>query len=161
MSILQHLIPRLKREEGFSEHVYLDTTSNLTIGYGHNLAHLRVVEAGGVEVEGGRVELRPVNGISANVAELLLVGEVMNIMSTLGERLPWFVSMDDVRQEVLTDLCFNIGLGILRYKVFMRQLASGDYDGAASNMRGWRWYRQVHAHRADPLIRMMRTGVRE
>jgi lysozyme len=166
MTILESLIPRLKVSEGWRSHAYVDTTSNLTIGYGHNLANVEVFTSEPADVrnvypvKGGWLRVTPVNGIGRDIGEQLLTQEVVEVMARLEELLPWYLSMDEVRREVLIELCFNIGLSVLGYKVFVRQLIAKDYAGAAENMRGWRWRRQVGDGRALPLIRMMETGLR-
>jgi lysozyme len=150
--VLSPLIARLKRSEGWRENLYLDTTGNLTIGYGHNLAHLFI---------GPPVRIAPVNGITEQIGELLLLSDVAAAMHVLETRLPWFEQLDAVRREVLVELVFNMGSQVLGFDVFLGQLKSRGWFAAASNMRGWKWYRDVHAARAEPLVRMIETGVRE
>lgn len=151
-TVLSPLIARLKRSEGWRENLYLDTTGNLTIGYGHNLAHMFI---------GPPVRIAPVNGISEAVGELLLLSDVAAAMHLLQQREPWTEQLDAVRREVLVELLFNMGSQVLGFDVFMSQLKGRDWFAAASNMRGWKWYRDVHAARAEPLVRMIETGVRE
>jgi len=154
--VLSPLIARLKRSEGWSDSLYLDTTSNLTIGWGFNLAKL--VLPPGVKLN--QVRIVPVNTISQNIGELLLLGKVAEVQHLVTTRVPWTEQMDDIRREVLVELVFEIGPAVLGYDGFMGQLKSRDYRAAAQNMRGWLWYAQVHAARAEPLCRQMESGAR-
>jgi len=156
--VLSPLIARLKRSEGWSDSVYLDTRGFLTIGYGHNLAKVQL--PAGVPLTALR--LIPVNGISESIGEMLLLSDVAAVMHAFATKLPWFDAMDAVRREVLVELGYNLGVGkVLSFPVFMDQLQRGEYAAAAANMRGWAWVQQVHEARAFPLIRMMETGARE
>ena len=147
------LIARLKRSEGWRPYLYLDTTGHATIGYGHNLGRV---------LSDSPVTIAPINGISREIGEQLLHDDVAAVVSGLEARLIWFRDMDEVRREVLIELGFNLGVGkVLGFPVFMSQVERGAYKAAAENMRGWAWYRQVHAARAEPMCRMLETGVRE
>jgi len=170
-SILLTLLPRLKRSEGWRSYLYVDTTSNLTIAYGMNLAHVAIVPSGAhvvlaknqklYQVEGGHLLLTTVSEIPENIGDLLLVQKVLSIIEVIDEKRPWIKKLDDVRREVIIELCFNIGLAVLDYGTFMSQLERGLFKEAADNMRSWKWYDQVHATRAEPLCVMMETGNRE
>jgi len=147
------LIARLKRSEGWRPYLYLDTTGHATIGFGHNLGRV---------LSESPVTIAPVNGISQEIGEQLLHDDVAAVIQQLESRLVWFQCMDEVRREVLIELGFNIGTGkVLSYPVFMDQLERQAYLSAAENMRSWAWYRQVGVGRAEPLCRMLETGVRE
>jgi lysozyme len=149
--ILESLIPSLRGAEGWSPTVYIDTTGNLTIGYGFNLGKLHVSAAGTVKVD-------PVNGISVAVGEQLILSEVVEVITAIRASLPWWDRLDDVRQEVLADMAYNLGMpGLLKWPIFLRQVRTGDYASAAGNMRSTLWYRQT-GRRARRLVKMMETG---
>ena len=155
---LSPLIARLKRSEGWRDKAYLDTAMPpvITIGYGHALAQVLCGNCGS-----GAITVKPINGISETVGEMLLFSDVAAVMGELEQRLPGFLSLDAIRREVLVELGFNLGVGkVLSFPVFMDQLKRGAYAEAAENMRGWKWVRQVHESRALPLIRMLETGER-
>jgi lysozyme len=63
-----------------------------------------------------------------------------------------------VRQRVLANMCFN--LGISRLKGFVRMLSAlrrKDFAAAAREMRSSKWAEQVGA-RAERLARLMEAG---
>jgi lysozyme len=150
------LIARLKRSEGLRLHAYLDSTGNLTIGYGHNLGRLKLPF--GVKLSD--IHLEPVNGITKEMAEELLYLDVAIADSAVSHERK-AEGLDPIRREVLVELCFNIGPKVLTYPVFMDQLDRARYNEAAENMKGWAWSSQVGPHRSLPLIEMMKTGERQ
>lgn len=151
---LSKLVARLKQSEGWRSHVYLDTTGHLTIGYGHNLA--RLVLPPGVDFRD--VRLQPVNGITEAIGEALLMSEVLDVIAKLTFLLPWVKSLDEVRQSVLADMAFNLGVpGLLKWPIFLGQVQRGEYVEAAANMRRTLWAKQV-GQRAQRLAGMMASG---
>jgi lysozyme len=151
---LSALLARLKESEGWRSHVYVDTTGNLTIGWGHALA--RLVLPSGVSFRD--VKLVPINGITMTIGEALLVGDVLDAVAALRKELPWFDKLDETRQQVLADMSFNLGVpGLMRWPIFLGQVRRGEYAAAARNMRATLWARQV-GQRAEKLAKMMETG---
>lgn len=133
----------------------MDTTGNLTIGYGHNLAKL-ILPTG---VSFKNVRIAPVNGIPRIIGEYLLTSEVVDVMGALSERLPFWKALDNVRRLVLADMAFNMGVpGLVNgWPNFLRAVGRGDYTAASDTMLGSKWRRQV-GDRAVKLAAMMRDG---
>ena len=68
----------------------------------------------------------------------------------------WISKMDKIRQGVIVELCFNMGLG--RLKGFKKMLAAcerGDYETASVEMLDSLWARQV-GQRAKTLANIMK-----
>lgn len=150
MSQLDTFIAGAKGAEGWSSTAYIDTRGYLTIGWGFNLGKIEVVD--------GKVRFTPVSGISLTVGEQLLLGKVLETVTALQREMPFFVGLDEVRQEVLFDLSFNMGWAkVLTFKIFLNQVRLGQYEAAAQNMEGWSWYKQV-GRRSPRLVAMMRDG---
>lgn len=149
--VLSPLISRLKRVEGWRGKAYLDSKGFLTIGWGFNLGRPLIVNGG--------LAFQAVGEISPEVGDMLLLDKVSEAIHAV-ERVA--LDIDPVRRDVLTELVYNIGQSVLTYSEFMSQLRQKQYVAAANNMRSWKgWYPVVHASRAEPLCRMMATGVRE
>ena len=73
-------------------------------------------------------------------------------------RLSWFSSLDTVRQSVIVDMAFNLGVaGLLKFKNMIAAIQSQDYEKAADEMIDSKWFRQVKS-RGERLEHMMRTG---
>lgn len=129
----------LMADEGFRSRPYKDSVGKITIGYGRNLDD---------------------NPLTIQEAEYLLVSDIDRASAQLDARLPWWRTLDDVRQSVVLNMCFN--MGILRLLGFRRTLTSiqnGDFETAAREMLDSRWAQQV-GHRAQRLAQEMKTGVR-
>jgi lysozyme len=134
LSLLQK---QLVLHEGVRLKPYRCTAGRLTIGIGRNLDDV---------------------GISQDEALLLLRNDIARALSAVRAELPWFDRLDNIRQRVLVDMCFNLGIdGLLAFKQTLAAVASGDYDRAATEMLSSRWAAQV-GERARRLARMMRTG---
>lgn len=126
-------------EDTDTYHPYRDSVGKLTIGHGHNLDD---------------------RGLDADVVEHQLRNDIHHVLEDC-RRLDYWDSLDPVRQLVVADLVFNLGLP--RWKSFVKANAAlrlRDYKLAATEMEDSRWYRQT-GRRARKLSRSMRSGVWE
>jgi len=150
------LFDDLEAAEGLRLHTYPDPVTGgapWTIGYGHT----------GPEVHPG------LTWTAGQAMEALHV-DVGRAVAALDAALPWWRSLDDVRQDCLAELCFNMGIGSPAeggrpghgLRSFVHTLAAiqtGRYAAAAGGLLASRWAQEVGA-RADRLAAMMRDGVR-
>lgn len=140
------LISDLKRDEGLRLAAYPDPLSGgdpWTIGYGHT----------GNEVKKG---LR----WTPEKCEAVLVQDIEEHTEELDLRMPWWRNLDPVRQDVIANMAFNLGVKrLLGFKNTLALARAGDYHGAAKGMLASAWAGQVGA-RAQRLARMMRDGKR-
>lgn len=143
---LQKLIADLRRDEDVKYSPYKDTKGIPTVGVGHNL-NAKPLPAGWKY---------PLNDIQVNS---LLDDDLEDVFHDLDRSLPWWTDLNDVRQRVIANMCFNLGitklLGFRNTLVFMRQ---GKYSQAADGMLASAWASQVKG-RATRLADMMRKGV--
>jgi lysozyme len=143
---LQKLIAELRRDEGVRYSPYNDTKGIPTVGVGHNLI-AKPLPAGWKY---------PLNDTQVNS---LLDDDIEDVFHDLDRNLPWWTDLNDVRQRVICNMAFNLGitklLGFRNTLVFMRQ---GKYDAAADGMLASAWASQVKG-RAQRLADMMRKGV--
>lgn len=134
---LAALRAQLQVHEGLRLKPYTDPTGHLTIGVGRNLSDV---------------------GITPDEADLLLDNDIARTLGFLLVRYPWVEHLDDVRQRVVIDMAFNLGVeGLGRFARFLEAARTGDYESAAAEMLASRWADQVKT-RAVTLARMMRTG---
>lgn len=118
---------------------YKDTVGKTTIGVGRNLDDV---------------------GISKPEAMMLLGADIDKAVADLDRALPWWRGMSDARQQVLANMCFNMGIGnsqkgLLSFKNTLSKMHSGDYAGAADGMASSTWARQT-GDRAKRLIAIMK-----
>ncbi|KAE8545365.1 glycoside hydrolase family protein [Marinobacter nauticus] len=127
---------QLERHEGLRLKPYRDIVGKLTVGYGRNLEDV---------------------GISRDEADFMLDNDIDQVEQHL-KTVDEYNELDEVRQTVLANLCFNVGFkGIIGFKRMWRALAKRDYEGAATEMLDSKWAKQV-GRRASELAEIMRTG---
>ena len=128
---------RLEKEEARKHFPYTDTKGKLTIGIGRNLTDV---------------------GLTDDEIDYLLQNDLKRVGVALDTSLPWWRNLDPVRQKVLQDMCFNMGIDtLLEFKNTLSFMQAGDYNSAANGMLSSLWAKQVGL-RADNLAVMMRTG---
>ena len=137
----ERLREQLALHEGVRSRPYADTVGKLTIGVGRNLTDV---------------------GLNEDEIRFLLLNDVKRAVRGLNEHFPWWQHIDDVRQRVLVDMAFNLGIGDLRHglRSFVRTLHAieeGRYADAAQYMLESKWAQQV-GRRAQRLAQMMATG---
>ena len=144
---LETLGKRLAIEEGDRLVAYLDTKGILTVGRGHNCI-ARPVD--GVN--------QPGDTITPEQDDALFADDVKDACVQLDNHLPWWSALDDDRQNVMLDMCFNMGIAtLLTFNHTLAHIEAGEYDEAADGMAQSRWAKQV-GNRAVFLENAMRTG---
>ncbi|MHA6717892.1 glycoside hydrolase family protein [Sphingomonas sp. RS6] len=147
----------LVRDEGERFRVYRCTAGKRTIGVGRNLDDVGISEA---EADTLGITLASVlrSGITPAQSRALLANDIAKCERQLDARLPWWRTLGDVRQRVLINMCFNLGIRrLLGFRNTLAKIQRGDFAGAATGMRASLWARQVGA-RAKRLARMMEQG---
>ena len=134
---LLKLREQLKHHEGVRLKPYRDTVGKLTIGIGRNIDDV---------------------GISMDEAEIMLDHDIQRVVQDLDHYLPWWKSLNDVRQRVIADMAFNLGISkLLGFTQTLAAIKQGDFEAAAEHMGKSLWATQV-GKRAVTLQQMMRTG---
>jgi lysozyme len=137
----------LTRDEGEVLQVYDDGTGNNlragmfikgnpTIGVGRNL----------------------VVGISQAEAMFLLNNDITTAVTALDTNIPWWENLDPIRQRVMVNMCFNMGITRLQTFVnFLAAMQTGMWTEAAVQMQQSAWWNEVGA-RAQRLQYMVLNG---
>ena len=136
---MERLVKMLKLHEGVRNHVYVCTAGYETIGVGRNISDSGL-------------------GLTDEEINILLMNDIERVKKELSTSFSWFVDLDEVRQNAIIDMCFNLGLS--RLNQFVKALdgmASKDYDKAADEFMDSRWSQQV-GQRAVTVTDMIRTG---
>ena len=93
-------------------------------------------------------------------ADDALADRVDAATAALTKALPWFNGLDPLRQDVLVNMAYNMGVsGLLAFQHTLHAVEQGEYALAAQGMLASRWAAQV-PKRADRLAQQMLTGVR-
>tara|TARA_Y100000114_G_scaffold101748_1_gene94924 strand:+ start:816 stop:1238 length:423 start_codon:yes stop_codon:yes gene_type:complete len=120
---VEKLKDQLILHEGLELKSYKCSAGYITLGVGRNVEEL---------------------GITEDEARYLLDNDILRVSRELDDNIPWWRDLSEVRQRVLLDLCFN--LGISRFLQFEKTLAAakqGRYEDCAEEMMDSRWARQV------------------
>ena len=104
-------------------------------------------------------------GLSDNESRYLLDNDVGRVRMELDEALPWWRSMDEIRQQVLIDLGFNLGVltppetaKLLKFHETLELYRTGQYAAVADRLATLPWHTQV-GRRALELEAMLRLPV--
>lgn len=144
---LETLGKRLAIEEGDRLVAYLDSKGILTVGRGHNCVARPVW---GITKPGDR--------ITTEQDDALFAADVADACKELDAWLPWWRTLDSDRQNVMLDMCFNMGIETLRtFHTTLSYVKNGMWDEAADGMKNSRWNSQVGS-RAAFLENAMREG---
>lgn len=139
-----HLIPDIEADEGFRATAYPDPLSGTdpwTVGYGETGPHVT------------RGTTR-----TPEQAKAFVVTRTAALSESLAQTLDWYPELLDLRQDVLVNMAYNMGLhGLLAFHNTLTCVGAGDYAGAAKGMLASAWARQVH-NRATRLSLQMETG---
>lgn len=136
----QRLKQRLYADEGKVDHAYQDSEGYWTIGVGH------------------LVDKRKGGGLDDDVIEHQLENDIDRIVNQAIREFHWFMDISDVRQEVVLNMIFNLGLdGFKGFKLTVAAIARHDFIDASREMLDSKWAGQV-GNRAIRLSEAMRTG---
>lgn len=122
---------------------YRDSRGILTVGYGHNL------------------KAKPLDP-----QVLLLIQLAYHLQCTIDmkevtdylSRLSWFQKLDPIRQAVLVDMAYNLGIPtLLQFHQTLQEIQEGHYVAAADSMLHSEWAKQV-GPRAIEDASLMRDG---
>lgn len=98
------------------------------------------------------------NGITAEEAYHLCHNDIRGVEADLDHACPWWRQLDEVRQRVLANMCYNMGIDrLLKFHLMLAALSDGDWKRAATEMKASAWYAQVGV-RALRLETAMVTG---
>jgi lysozyme len=145
-SNLALLISELRLDEGVRYVPYNDTEGIPTVGVGHNLQASPLPD----------VWSYPLTDDEVNQ---LLTNDLQNVFTALNNNLQWWTDLSDVRQRVLCNMCFQMGIGgLLGFRNTLKAVQSGNYGQAATGMLNSEWADQTPS-RAQRLAAMMSTGI--
>lgn len=97
-------------------------------------------------------------GISEAEAMMMLRNDIARVKQELKDRVIFYLSLSEKRQEVLINMCFNLGINrLLKFKRMFAAIDRADYPEAGREMLDSRWARQV-GNRSKELAEKMRDG---
>ncbi len=128
----------IKADEGSRARIYTDTVGKVSGGVGRNLTD---------------------RGFSPSEIALMLQNDIALAVAELDRTQPWWRELDDVRQNVLINMMFNMGANRLgEFRKFLSAARCGNWPVASAEMMNSTWAKQVKS-RANRLANEMLTGV--
>ena len=144
--------------EGLKLNVYKDTLGIDTIGIGRNLEDRGISKEELDAMDIPNIETVYQYGITEVDAVYLAENDVQIVEKELLRAHPCVDRLDAVRQLVLVDMAFNMGVPRLcKFKKMWAAIHEDDFSTAAKEMMDSRWATQVKS-RADKLANMMHNG---
>jgi lysozyme len=135
----ERLMRQLSIDEGRRNKLYKDTANppKWTIGVGRNIED---------------------RGLREDEIDLLLGNDIKEAEATARALVRNFDQLDDVRQEVVVNMAFNMGMPRLSgFKRFIAALWERNYPLAGAEMQDSAWYHQV-GQRGVRLVYAMKHG---
>lgn len=130
------LFKNLGHEEGFKPSMYRDSRGNWTAFYGHNMSVPQ----------------------TQKTAYAVYLADVAVAEEGLDAHTAWWRFLDPVRQLVMVDMAFNMGIaGLMTFTEFLAAMNVRDWPTAAKDMMESKWQAQV-GNRAVFLQEIVLTG---
>ena len=134
------IIEQLRRDEGEVLTAYTDTLGFLTIGVGR------------------MIDRRKGGGISREESAYLLNNDIARVDAELRSRLPWFGSLDEVRQASLINMGFQLGVsGLMEFTRSLGCIRDGRFAEAETHLLASKWAQQTPA-RARRVAHQIAVG---
>jgi len=153
-----HLLEELVKHEGLRLQVYQDTLGIDTIGIGRNLKDRGISKEELDELDIPTIDHVYEYGITEADAMLLAENDVQIVEEELLRAHPCVEDLDAVRQLVLVDMAFNMGVPRLcKFKKMWNAIHENKFDVASKEMLDSRWANQVKS-RSVKLANAMHNG---
>lgn len=154
----QDFIEKLIKHEGLRLEVYQDSLGIDTIGIGRNLKDRGITPAELEWMDIPNMAVVHTMGITEADAMYLAENDIKIVEEELCKAHPCVEDLDAVRQLILMDMAFNMGVPRLnKFKNMWAAVHKGDFDTAAVEMLDSRWAKQVKG-RATKLSEAMKLG---
>ena len=154
----QDLIEKLIVAEGLRLQVYKDTLGIDTIGIGRNLEDRGITKEELDWMDIPNIDVVYEMGITEADAVYLATNDVQIVEEELLRAHPCVDRLDSVRQLILIDMAFNMGVPRLcKFKKMWAAVEAEDFHTAAKEMLDSRWATQVKG-RATKLANAMHNG---
>ena len=153
-----HLLEELVKHEGLRLQVYQDTLGIDTIGIGRNLKDRGISKEELDELDIPTIDHVYEYGITEADAMILAENDVQIVEEELLRAHPCVEDLDAVRQLVLVDMAFNMGVPRLcKFKKMWSAIHENKFDVASKEMLDSRWANQVKS-RSVKLANAMHNG---
>lgn len=138
---------RLILHEGVSLAAYYDSEGYATQGAGHLLSPVKHVPLAGFP------------DITMDQAMAWLDADMTEAEDHVSSVFGWFATLNGIRQGVLVEMAFQLGLaGLLGFTRMLSDCRFSNFVGAAAEMLNSDWHKETPA-RCEALAEIMKMGV--
>ncbi len=153
-----HFLDKLVEHEGLVLTVYKDTLGIDTIGIGRNLKDRGISKEELDYLDIPSMEVIYEHGISEADARYLALNDIAIVENELCRVHTCVENLDSVRQLILMDMAFNMGVPRLcKFKLMWNAIHEQNWEASSREMLDSRWARQV-GRRAKILSEAMKSG---
>ncbi len=154
----EHFLDKLIHHEGMVLTVYEDSLGIETIGIGRNLKDRGITKEELDYMDIPSMDVVYEHGITEADARYLAMNDIRIVENELCRVHPCVEELDSVRQLILMDMAYNMGVPRLcKFKNMWGAIYDGNYEIASIEMLDSRWAKQVGS-RAVKLSDAMRAG---
>jgi len=154
---MKELLDQLVEHEGLELVAYEDSLGIDTIGIGRNLENRGLTETELAHI-GKDVSDICEWGITKEDAYYLAENDIKIVEKEVCEAHSCVVELDEIRQRIIIDMAFNMGVPRLnKFKKMWKAIDEENFEEAKIQMLDSRWARQV-GNRAVRLSNAMETG---
>jgi lysozyme len=154
----RNLITKLINHEGMVLNVYQDSLGIDTIGIGRNLEDRGITDEELAYLDFPSIDAVYEHGVTEADARYLAENDVQIVEDELLRAHPCVDRLDSVRQLILVDMAFNMGVPRLcKFQKMWNAIHEEDFANAAKEMLDSRWAVQVKS-RAVKLANAMHNG---
>ena len=144
----EKLIEELIIDEGCIDKIYADHLGFLTLGVGHLILDTDK-----------EFKLDIGTPVSEERINECLHNDIDIVCAELDRNMPWWNELDETRQRVLANMCFNLGCPRLKnFKNFLAALEAGDFETAGEEMMDSKWATQVGSRAVRLQEKMFHGG---
>lgn len=155
---VSHLLDKIIEHEGMVLNVYQDTLGIDTIGIGRNLRDRGISKEELDHMDIPNIGIIYSHGINEADARYLAMNDIKIVEQELAAVHPCINDLDSVRQMILIDMAFNMGVPRLcKFKKMWYAIHERHFDAASYEMIDSKWATQV-GNRAHKLAEAMRKG---
>ena len=130
------LIDKIKKHEGYKSTVYQCTEGYDTIGYGFAIKDLE---------------------LEKDICDIIAERKLEKLEKRIASRFGWFCSSPEEVQDVITEMCYQLGLsGFSKFKKTIYLLEIEQYEEASIEMLDSLWAKQTR-NRAMELSETLRN----
>jgi lysozyme len=156
MTDIARLEASLRDHEGVRDRPYICPAGKLTLGVGRNIEDRPFTGKDLRDMFDAReIEIR----LTPAGIQRLLDGDMALHLTFCRSLIPGWQEIDDVRQTVIAEMCFQLGpTRLMGFRQMIKAIEGRDWTKAAAEGRDSKWHKQDSPERAECLMKILESG---